>query len=271
MSTLPPDIVDLDEYAENIVMGVYADPGVGKTALAGSARTLILATEKGTLSAGRIYGKKTGAQVWPARSQKAIDKALDWLESQGEDLKDDFDWIAIDTGTKMQQVMMRDIVDERVADPGAKSDNPDKVQLDEYGMTQQRFKRYVERFNDLPVNVLWLMHPKREEDEDGETFVCPDVHGKGYQLSTWFSAEMYALGYMTLEEKALNGKTVTVRQIRWKGTKHIRAKDRFDCLPGLTYNKTLPQLEKIILDANEDEPPAAPKKAPARKPAPAAK
>lgn len=79
--SLPPQIVDLNEYTETINMLVYGDPGTGKTVLAGSDRTLIIACEPGTLSAARFGGAENGAQVWPATTQKDIDEALKWLES----------------------------------------------------------------------------------------------------------------------------------------------------------------------------------------------
>lgn len=170
----------------------------------------------------------------------------------------------MDSATKMQEIMKRDIVSERVADPGAKSDNPDKVQLDEYGMTQERFKRYVSRFNDLPVNILWTARAMRREDENGDTFVCPDIHGKDYEVAMWFAAEQHAFGYAHIGTvKDAKGNPRQAYQIRWKPTKGVKAKDRFDCLPAVTREKSLAYLRELIIASNEvddDEPAPAAKK-----------
>ncbi|WNM69966.1 ASCE ATPase [Rhodococcus phage GuyFagieri] len=274
MSTALPDfIVGLEDYTESINMGVYADPGVGKTVLAGSARTLILATENGTISAARQGSK---AKMVDARTVPKLDAAYEWIAENCENDDFPFDWVAIDTATEMQNMFKRHIVQTRVDEGVAKSLNPYKVELQEYGETQEMFKDYVKRFNDLPINVLWTLHAKQAEDEEGNEFQCPDVHGKGYQLSTWFGAQMHCLGYMRIDRvnvrdpKTGSTREADRRRIHWKAGSNFRAKDRFDCLGAVTSGKSLEQLTKMIYDsASVPEEPPAPKKAPAKKAAPA--
>ncbi|WNM67448.1 ASCE ATPase [Rhodococcus phage Apiary] len=276
MSTALPDfIVGLEDYTESINMAVYADPGLGKTVLAGSARTLILATEHGTIAAARQGSK---AKMASAMTVENLDRAYDFLAENCENEDFPFDWIAIDTATEMQNMFKRHIVTNRVDEGVAKNLNPYKVDLNEYGETQEMFKAYVKKFNDLPINTLWTAHAKTVEDEEGNTFICPDIHGKGYQLATWFGAQMHCLGYMRMDRVNLKDpKTGSVREterrrIHWKAGANFRAKDRFDCLGAVTSGKSLDQLTKMIYDsAAVPEEPPAPKKAPAKKAAAPAK
>lgn len=259
--TLPPEIVDLDEYTESINAAVYADPGVGKTVLAGSAKTLIIATENGTVSAARQGAGEYGAQTWRAKTWKDYLKAVDWVEKNCEKDGFPFDWVAVDTATQMQQLALQDIVNQRVANPESKLKNPDKVQLDEYGDMHQRFRRQVTRLNDLPVNVLWTAQAMLVEDEHGNPFRLPSIHGgakKGNEVANWFCAQMHIYGYMTASEvKVKSGdkvRTKLVRDIQWVGDEKVRAKDRFDCLGKKTRDITLEELTELIEDsAGEDE------------------
>lgn len=276
MSDTPEiEFEDLDEYTEQLLIMLYSEPGVGKTAFGASApRTLIVATERGTISAAKVHGRKYGTKVANcAGSWNKIVATYEKLASSPK-LVDSLDWIVIDTATEMHRLNLRDIVETRCADPSAKSQNPHKVYQDEYGEQQVRFADYFSKFNNLGPNVLWLCHAERAEDEYGDQFLRPDIHGQKGKLSAWIAAQNYAVGYMTPEQrKKQDGTLVDVRVINWKGSKEIRAKDRFSALGGRTVDKTLEQITNMIYDACAvpDEPakPVA-KKAPAKKAAPAA-
>lgn len=258
---LPAEIIGLDDYTESINMAIYADPGLGKTIIgASSEKPLIIATEQGTIAAARQG--LLDAKMWKATSH--IDQvwaAYEWIYDHCEDEQFPFDWVVIDTATKAQELGRKAIVERRVEEGVAKNLNPYKVELQEFGETQEMFKDLVNKFNDLPVNVLWLAHAKQVEDEEGNEFVCPDIHGKGYQLSTWFGAQMHALGYLRMDEVNVKGKdgnvrTVERRRIHWNAGHNFRAKDRFDCLgPHTTVGDTkkgarpLAELTKLIYDS----------------------
>lgn len=260
--SLPAEIVDLDDYTENIIMMIYGDSGAGKTVLAGSDdKVLFIATEKGTVSAKR-FG--SAAKVWKCFNDwDKFEDAYEWL-STGDNAAQ-FNWIVIDTVTAMHKMILNDIVRSRAESTGAKNKNLDKVQLEEYGEQQMRFQRYVGLLNDLPCNILYLAHPKQVEDADGNEFLLPDIHGKKYQLAAWMCAEVHAYGYMSVE-KAISAKTkkeITVRRIQWESTPTIRAKDRYDAFGPKTTNKSLKQLRTMIEEsATVDD--STPAKAPAK-------
>lgn len=255
---LPSDIIDLEDYTESINMMVYADPGVGKTVFAGSAKTLIIATENGTVAAARQGSK---AKVWNCVNDwKKVEAAYEWLFEATKEDDFPFDWIAIDTGTAMQALIVQDIVGE-AADID-ETRNRDKVELQEWGEAHNRFKRYVNLFNDLPVNTLWLAQGMQVEDEEGNEFRLPEFQGKGYGISVWVAAQMHAYGYMHMVpvKNKDTGVVRRVRRIQWQASEKFRAKDRFDALGVSTSGKTLQQLTDMITKTATAEPIPAPAK-----------
>ena len=242
---LPDDIVDIEEYTEHITMLVFGDPGIGKTRFAGSAKTLIIGVENGTISA-RQNGK--GAKVWKCPKWTNFVEAYEWLVENTP--KDDFpfDWIAIDTGTQLQLNIRRDIIDADVeVDP---SRNPDHQELQEYGEEQNRLMRYVTLVNDLPVNILWTAHAMLATNEEGEEFRLPQFHGKGHQVANWIAAQMHCVGYMHFDEVRTKNGVRKARVIQWRGSEDVIAKDRFDALGARTVGKSLADIQKIIESAN---------------------
>ncbi|AXH49799.1 Sak4-like ssDNA annealing protein [Gordonia phage Pleakley] len=246
---LPDDIVDIDDYTENITMLIYGDPGIGKTRFAGTARTLILAVENGTIAAKKSGGD---SKVWKCPKWENVVEAYEWLLDNASKPGFPFDWVCIDTGTQMQLQIRRDIVDADAEVDDSR--NPDKVELQEYGEEQQRLMRYVTLINDLPVNVLWTAHAMLATNEEGEEFRLPQFHGKGYQVANWIAAQMHCVGYMHFAQVKTKAGTRSARVIQWRGTDSVRAKDRFDALGARTVGKGLSDIQKIIESSNSVDP-----------------
>lgn len=242
---IPDDIVDIDEYTENITMLVYGDPGIGKTRFAGSGKTLILAVEKGTVSARKAKGD---AKVWDCSTWEKFRDAYEWLHDKAGEPGFPFEWIAIDTGTQLQLNIRRDIVDQDAAVDDSR--NPDTVELQEYGEEQQRLMRYVTLVNDLPVNVLWTAHSMLVSNEEGEELRLPNFHGKGYGVANWIAAQMHCVGYMHYADVNTKSGIRKARVIDWRGSENLIAKDRFDALGARTINKGLSEVTKIIEASN---------------------
>ena len=242
---LPDDIVDIDEYTENITMLVYGAPGIGKTRFAGGAKTLILAVENGTIAARKAKG---AAKVWDCSTWDKFVEAYEWLVENAGQEGFPFDWIAVDTGTQLQLNIRRNIVDSDAAVDDSR--NPDTVELQEYGEEQQRLMRYVTLINDLPVNVLWTAHSMLVTNEEGEEMRLPNFHGKGYGVANWIAAQMHCVGYMHFANVKTRDKVVKARVIQWRGSDTVTAKDRFDALGPRTVNKDLAEVTRIIEAAN---------------------
>ncbi|AON97498.1 AAA-ATPase [Rhodococcus phage ChewyVIII] len=250
---MPPVILKAEDYTPYISMLLYSDPGVGKTVFATSSEspTLVLATEEGTLS-----GVRQGAQFdiiecfAPEGGWEAFEESIDWLYDGNAEK---YNWVVVDTATSLQRRIMQHLSITRSNDPSAKNRNPDKYQLDEYGEQQVKFQKAVERLIALPVNVLFTAHARMAEDQDGELYVKPDIHGKeakAGELAVWLSANVMATGFMSpiTYKKKVDGaeKIIQGRQIQWRGNEKVRAKDRFDVLGDRTIDKSLKHIEDLI-------------------------
>lgn len=243
---LPDDIVDIDEYTENITMLLYADPGVGKTRFCGTAkRPLILAVENGTIAAKKSPG---ASKIWKCPKWENFHEAYVWLEENSRKPNFPFDWICVDTGTQLQLNIRRSIVDSEVEADDSR--NPDKVELQEYGEEQQRLMRYVTLVNDLGVNVCWTAHAMFGTNEDGEEIRMPNFHGRDGKVANWIAAQMHLVGYMHFAPVNTTKGVKTMRVIEWQSDPKYLAKDRFDALGKRTVGKGLADITKIIESSN---------------------
>lgn len=281
ISDLFPEIISLDQAEEYVNLLVYGDAGVGKTVFAGSAeRVLFLAPEDdGTISAKR---QGSTAKKFPINTFDDIAGALNRIEDNIDTIKENFDWIAIDSATHMQRLTMRQILDDAVeADPDR---DPDIPQMQDWQKYQNMFLRFIQAFNDLPINVIWTALSRSEEDEEGDDFLVPDIQGKGYQMALTVASYMTSYGHLRAEDRPVkvNGefvtdadgkrKTRTVRTITWHDTGKIRGKDRTDVLAPTTVNLSLADISSLIdgsdtratLAAKKKEAALAAKKAPAK-------
>lgn len=251
MSKLPANIVELKDFDESINMLVYGPSGVGKTVFGGSAqRVLYLAVEKGTVSAKRQGSK---AKVWPIEEWDDLEVAYKWLV----DNPDEFDWIVLDSITEMQQMAIRDILLR--ANKENSSRDLDIPAIQDHQKWQNIYKRFINYFVELPINVLFLSLVRTAQDEDKNEFLTPDIQGKNYQLSQYTCGQMSCYGYMSNRKVALKdengdrildpgGKPIPkiVRRITWMDTGTIRGKDRYDVLEPFTEDLTLAEVHDLI-------------------------
>lgn len=270
---LPDDIIDMSDLDEILNVLVYGDSGIGKTVFSGGAG-LIIATEKGVMSAKRQGSR---AKIWPVKTFDDVRNAYAWLKDKCDDGECPFDWIALDSLTELQQLMLRDILDTVVANNSER--DLDIPALQDHQKWQNMFKRFVKLFNDLEVNCLYTATPLMAEDEEGNTFKLPDFSGKNYGIASWVCAQMTAVGYMkkirlkspdSTEKKPVY---TEARRIIWQKTPEIFAKDRSDALGRFTTDKSLSEISAMMKVLPMPEPVATPEppKAPAkrRKAAPA--
>lgn len=272
---LPDNIIALQDEDEYVNLLVYADSGVGKTVFCGSDDdVLFIAPEdNGTLSAKR-FG--SSAKKWKIHSWMDIVAAYEWLYDQ-EPIP--FNWICLDSLTEMQDMCMRQILDEAVEmNPGR---DPDVPQLQDWQPYFERFKRLVKGFNSLPVNVIYTALQQDEENEDGEKVVLPMLQGKGTQYAKKCASWMTSFGHMKVQRKKTgtdeDGTAIydEFRVIQWKASKTIMAKDRTRCLEPRTVigEGKLNGLKDVreLLEAGPKQPAPSrvvPKKATRKRPRP---
>jgi hypothetical protein len=230
VTNLPNNIISLQDEDEHVNLLIYADSGVGKTVFCGSDDdVLFIAPEdNGTLSAKR-FG--SSAKKWKIQKWADIVEAYEWLYSLDTI---PFNWVVLDSLTEMQEMCMRQILDEAYEmNPGR---DPDVPQLQDWQPYFERFRRLVKAFNALPVNVIYTALQKDEDDEDGDKVVLPMIQGKGTQFAKQVASWMTSFGHMRVLRKKVgadeDGTPIydEYRIIQWKASKNVMAKDRTMCL-----------------------------------------
>jgi len=254
MTVTKPVIMPLQDDVKFWNALVCGDSGVGKTVLAGSdVKVLFLAPEDdGLMSAQRMGSKASKILIdhW-----LDLRNSLQWYESHPEDLAE-FDVISIDSLPEMQRKAKEYVLEAGAPDKLRKGQDPEKMQLQDYGNMHEIVENMVRGFNDLPINVLWTSTAKKVTDADGNEFLVPDIQGKGdYGFAMKMVALMTSYGYMKTEihdvpdptpEDANRTKPVKRRVIYWEDTGTIRGKDRSCTLAPFTVNATLQQLRLAI-------------------------
>lgn len=245
LDMLPPNVIELQDEDEYANLLVYGDSGIGKTVFGGSDdEVLFVAPEdNGTLSAKR-FGST--AKKWKIHGWKDIVSAYEWLYSLDPI---PFNWVVLDSLTEMQDMCMRQVLDEAYQlNPGR---DPDTPQIQDWTPYYNRFQRLVKAFNSLPVNVLYTALQQDEENEDGDKVVLPMMQGKGTQYAKKVASWMTSFGHMRVGRK--KGEVVDGEQqweeyrvIQWRASKTVMAKDRTRCLEPRTVNMSLKQVRELI-------------------------
>ena len=235
--TRPTAIRELEAFNESINILVYGDSGVGKTVLAGTApNSLFLSTETGTISAKR---QKSKSKVWRIKSWKDLEEAYKYLAEDDHG----FEWVNLDSVTKMQQQLIRDTLDRRVEKRG--DSDPDIPEIADHQKFQNKFKRFMTAFIELPVNTLFTAMAMRKEDEEGDDLVLPSIEGKGYGIANYACAEMDVVAYLGIaKDKATKQ---MVRRLLCQPTPPYFAKDRYDCLGKYIDDPTMPMILDMIM------------------------
>lgn len=254
-----PPIMELEETVETITMGIYGDPGVGKTVQAGTLpNNLILSTDtSGTVSAKRQGSK---AKLWKIDSWDDLQAAYSWLYQGGAS---EFDWVTVDTGTRMRELCIRGILTKVHEENSERSEDIPAIQ--DHQAWQNRFIRFMDLFIALPVNILFVFHVMTIENEDGDEIRLPSLGtGKSWlAIARSVPARFSVIGFM--EEKTVgvvqDGKKVgkRVRRIHWRNSPKHMAKDRYDVLGPYTDDVPLNLIaDKILTEGQQAKDAPAP-------------
>lgn len=237
------DILPVSDTVESVNALIYGDSGAGKTVFAGSGseRDLILAIEHGTASAARQGSK---ANVLDIRTWDQLDEAVTALV----DAPDRFDWVIVDSLTKMQDLIWDDIMDNATRNNPNRS--PYKRELQEYGEAQMRLNSIVERLNGSDVNVIWTALAELQVDEEANEFKMPSIHGQGGKLAAWVCAQMDIVMYISV---ARDKERKTFRKFQFNKTPEVFAKDRFDLFPRPVKNLTLEKMTVKLMEGSVEE------------------
>jgi DNA polymerase III delta prime subunit len=192
------EIEELSDYNESKNILLHGPSGHGKTVLAGGAardfRCLFLSTEKGVVSAKRAGSK---AQVMRAPDWQHVVAGLNRAD---QELAPE-DWLIVDSGTKMQVLYIRWIL-QQIHDQNAMRDL-DIPAIQDHQKWQNGFKRFCDRIIDSHYNTIFITTSMQTENEDGDDMVIPDLTGKQNQISNYISAQFdVAMYYAVAPQKS---------------------------------------------------------------------
>lgn len=235
--------VPASSYVESINMFLYGDPGAGKTTFAGSGREsgkndLIIAVEHGTISAARSGSK---ANVIEVKDYNTLIQVVDAICEE----PDRFEWVTLDSLTKTQDIIWEHILDQAVQKAPGRSRF--KKELQEYGEAQEMLKDIVRRLNGSDANIIYTAFADLDDDEEGNAYRRPDIHGQEGKLAHWICGEVDLLCYLTVGRK--EGKLV--RAFQFNKSDKVLAKDRFGLFKRVEVDLTLEKLTNTILDESE--------------------
>ena len=245
MSNILDLAVPATETVTSVNILIHGDSGSGKTTFAGSGRDngqrdLILAIENGTVSAARSGSQANVLQIgtWDELNQ-AIDAIVDD--------PDRFEWVIVDSITKLQDLIWDHILSEAVGRNPSRSRY--KKELQEYGEAQARLAEVVERLNNSDANILWTALSDLEVDEQGNEFKMPSIHGRGGKQAAWVCAQMDTVIYLSVIEH--NGRLR--RRFQFNKTPEAYAKDRLQTFQKAQGDLTLAKLTDKIVGAGEED------------------
>lgn len=234
------------DAVESVNALIYGDSGSGKTVFGGSGREagkndLILAIERGTTSTARQGSK---VNVLPIKTWAQLDQAVTELCEN----PDRFEWVIVDSLTKMQDLIWEHILEEAISRSPSRSEF--KKELQEYGEAQMRLTSIIERLNGSEVNVIYTALAELHTDEEANEFKMPSIHGREGKLAGWVCAQMDVVGYLNV---AKTTKGQLYRKLQFNKTVEVFAKDRFTIFEKPVANLTLEKFTSRLLDGEAEE------------------
>jgi hypothetical protein len=214
-------VEDLWKHDESKNIGIYGPSGHGKTTMvAGAPNATFLSTEKGVIAARRTgsSAKVIRATDWPT-CVAAVNYAE---EKMGRD-----EWFIVDSGSKMQKLYLRWMMGRiHALNPARDLDIP---AIQDHQKWQNGFTRWVDKIIDGPYNSIFVFNYMIREDDDGDDMYMPALVGKGYEISSYVTSQLDAIGYMAVS-KIASTEEETIRRVLWQPYPPYIAKDRYRAL-----------------------------------------
>lgn len=211
--------------SKHIRLGVYADPGTGKTDLVGSSQhlgpTLLVRPPIDHVDSILDPGPNLKQRV--IRTWLDMDELRDELRSEGEK----WEWVWLDSASLAYDVLIDDIWDTVITEKPHRA----RFGLDkqEFGINMHRFGLWMrEIIGPDTFNFGFTAHPEMyaspDKDEEGDpiTKLMPWVQGK--QMPNKFCGYCNMVGYIS---KGKSGKRI----FKTTSDEYHYGKDQFDAIP----------------------------------------
>lgn len=216
---------------------IYSPSGVGKTVLAGTApRALFLTVEAAGTESAKAQG--SDADEWIISSWKELMSAYEWIRKTGHL---EYDWVIIDSVTEMEELCWNDQLES------IKKEFEARIQ--DYGIVDRKIKKLVDKFNRLPINVLYTAQQAamETEDEDGDDIlkVLPAIGRAkgGWPLSNLICGKVTLIGLLIVREDEETGE---YRRLYVHGGERWTAKDRHDTFGKFIDNPNIEEMAAAV-------------------------
>jgi phage nucleotide-binding protein len=241
------------QSVEYLNLLIYGEPGVGKTRLAGSAAdhadtspVLILDVEGGVMS----LRNRKDIDVLQVRDIDTIVKVHDELQKRNGG---GYSTVVIDSLSELQKLDMRTVMQEEY------NRQPDRTDKDvpsqrAWGKSQERLRRIIRGFKDLPVHTIMTTLVTQVTDEQTNvTHYYPALPGKMRGDAPGF---FDVVGMLRVKEEQ-NGAVIR-RLLQIQSSTKVVAKDRTDTLGidgdgkrvGIIVDPTIPDMWHTINASN---------------------
>lgn len=217
---------------------VYAPSGVGKTVLAGTApKGLFLTVEAAGTESAKAMG--SDADEWVCETWEELSNAYEWLRSGGHK---EYEWVMLDSITEMEEACWNDQLESIGKEFEAR--------IQDYGIVDRRLKKMVDRFNRLPINVLYLAQQAAMEieDEDGDDIfkVLPAIGRAkgGWPLSHLVCGKVTLIGLLQVKKDKETKEEF--RRLFVHGGERFIAKDRHDTFDAWVDNPNIAEMVEAV-------------------------
>lgn len=239
----PSQIQKIGSRKTEIKMMLVAPPGFGKTVFGASGdRVLFLSVDPEGTESAWYMGRE--ADEWPAPTLQDVTECYTWLLQGGHK---EYDWFIVDTVGFVQKNIMRAAIQNGV-DRNPKRD-PLVPSLEDHFKSQLGIEDFVRRVNELPMNILWLAHQERNENDDGEVYFAPAIHGQKGEVAQTIAGLMRIIAYG--EQVEDEDEDVNIRRFWFTKYGPFRGKDRTNSMGPYRDNLTLKEVEQIVQNKKE--------------------
>lgn len=216
----------VQSLAETPVQGgrnwlIYSDSGAGKTVLAGTApNALMLMFEAAGAESAKMFG--SDADQWIMEDADTFREAYRYF-SEGTGC-DDYEWVVVDSLTELEDFMWASVLE----DHGRQRHQPAKQ---DYPEVWNRMKDVVDKWNRLPINVLYTAHAFRlgstDEEGDDDTILLPLVGStKRGDTAQKICGKVTLVGYLDVRRREAADGEETFRRLWIEKTARMFAKSR---------------------------------------------